>query len=333
MKENRQQFTFHYQGNFSVEEFLAALASEYNGDYKDNLLKIKNDAFDLHVYYFEWIKGVKITINSISFHEQVELHYQTDQNDSNLYFSFYPQINFHRKNWADKTVLQNTKSSIVLIEKNIGEVTLLFEPQEKREWISIEIPSNYFENIHHQNTINIQKYLLEKTYAFVELIPFEISKSLYELIHYNGERILQPSFTTYRLLELTTKFLYLIDNRGEELSTMNPNDIHRMIQLETALTKNVGKLPYIPELCAQFGISESKLQKDFKQMYGTTVYKYFQNFRLETTKQLLLETGKSMTQIALDCGFSSLKKFSTAFKEKYGVSPSGFRKGINFKCK
>ncbi|NME68055.1 AraC family transcriptional regulator [Flammeovirga aprica] len=330
MKENIQQFTFHYEGNFSVEDFLQTLAHQYQGTYKDDVLKIKNSAFDLKVKYYEWIQGIKITTNTITFYEQVALHYQTDQNDSNLYFSFYPQIDFQRKNWEDKTVVQNTKSPIALIEKNIGEVTLHFEPQEKREWISIEIPSSYFENIKHQDTLNINKYLTEKTYAYVELLPFEISKSLYELMDYKGEKALTSSFITYRLLELTTKFLFLIENRNDEQTNMNPDDIRRMIQVEAELIKDVAQLPYLPALCEQFGISETKLQKDFKQMFGTTVYKYFQNYRFETTKQFLMETGLSMTQIALDCGFSSLKKFSTAFKEKYGVSPSVFRKkGMN----
>ncbi|MBD0404994.1 AraC family transcriptional regulator [Flammeovirga sp. EKP202] len=328
MKEDRQQFTFHYKGNFSVEDFLKSLAEKYQGDYVDNTLSINNTAFDLNVKFLEWIEGVKITVNSITFYTPVDLHYQTDQNDENLYFSFYPQLHFNRKNWEDKSEIRNTNSSIALIEKNIGEVTLQFEPQEKREWISIEIPSNYFKNIKHHNSLKIEKYLNEKNYAYVEFIPFEISKSLYELIHYQGEKALAASYLTYRLLELTTRFLFLIEHRVEveEHTTMNPDDIQRMIQLENTLVKDASQLPYIPELCKNFGISESKLQKDFKQMFGTTVYKYFQNFRLETTKQLILETKYSMTQIALDCGFSSLKKFSTAFKEKYGLSPSEFRK-------
>lgn len=320
---------FSYKGNFSVLDFLDDLAKRYNGSLKNNILTIEHDAFDLQVKYFEWIKGIKVTVNTISFYEKAQINYQTDQNDSNLYFSFYPQVNINRKNWNDKSVLQNSKSPIVLIERNIGTVSLEFESQEQREWITIEVPSQYFDNINYQDIFSISKYLNENSYAYMELIPFEINKELYQLINYKKEKSLEASYITYRLLDLINHFLFLIHNREEQEIKMNPDDIQRIIKVEGEITKDASKLPYLPSLCEKFGLSETKLQKDFKLMYGTTVYKYFQNYRLETTKQLLSESQLSITQIALNSGFPSLKKYSSAFKEKYNISPSEFRKNEN----
>ena len=43
---------------------------------------------------------------------------------------------------------------------------------------------------------------------------------------------------------------------------------------------------------------------------------------------MLSETDEAVKSVAYDCGFSNPKYFSTAFKKKFGVSPSGFRKGL-----
>jgi AraC-like DNA-binding protein len=62
--------------------------------------------------------------------------------------------------------------------------------------------------------------------------------------------------------------------------------------------------------------------------YALTNYKtYLDGIRLEHAVELLERTDQSIGEIALQCGFPNSKAFSRAFKEKYGMLPSGFRRG------
>jgi AraC-like DNA-binding protein len=69
------------------------------------------------------------------------------------------------------------------------------------------------------------------------------------------------------------------------------------------------------------GLNEFKLKKGFKETFNQTVFEYLSDVRLETARNDLLNTGKSVTEIACELGYSSLQHFSAAFSKKFGVSP------------
>lgn len=89
-----------------------------------------------------------------------------------------------------------------------------------------------------------------------------------------------------------------------------------------------GELHYssLEELAAEHGISVSFLQKSFKQVYGLPVYQYLKTYRLEKAAAALLGTGRSVTEIALDAGYTNPAKFSEAFRKRFGLSPSEYRR-------
>jgi AraC-like DNA-binding protein len=69
-------------------------------------------------------------------------------------------------------------------------------------------------------------------------------------------------------------------------------------------------------------ISESKLKKDFKLIYGLPVYEYFQKIRMQTAKDKLLSGDHSVKEVAMELGYSNLSNFTIAFKKEFGLLPS-----------
>lgn len=69
----------------------------------------------------------------------------------------------------------------------------------------------------------------------------------------------------------------------------------------------------------------------FRTMVGETLNDFVQRIRLEKSIQKLIkEPSQSITEIALDCGFSSSQNFATLFKASYGLPPSTVRKEYNW---
>jgi AraC-like DNA-binding protein len=100
-------------------------------------------------------------------------------------------------------------------------------------------------------------------------------------------------------------------------------DISRVMQVEAVLTKDVFEpAPTISQLARMVSISESKLKKDFKLIYGVPVYEYFQKVRMQAAKDKLLEGGHSVKEVAMELGYSNLSNFTIAFKKEFGLLPS-----------
>ena len=77
----------------------------------------------------------------------------------------------------------------------------------------------------------------------------------------------------------------------------------------------------IKALSRKAAINECYLKKGFKEMYGTTIFDFFQNQRMEHAKYLLYEKNMTVTEVADLLEYSSISHFSTAFKKHTGLKP------------
>ena len=75
------------------------------------------------------------------------------------------------------------------------------------------------------------------------------------------------------------------------------------------------------------GIGDRKLQQGFKQLYGTTVFNYLQNYRLEQAQLMLREGNLNVATVANNIGYTHLGHFAAAFKRKFGMTPRDCLKG------
>lgn len=87
------------------------------------------------------------------------------------------------------------------------------------------------------------------------------------------------------------------------------------------LLQHIGDPITIKELSRKVAINECYLKKGFKEIYGTTIFDFYQQQRMEHAKYLLYEKGLSVTDVSALLGYSSISHFSTAFKKHTGLKP------------
>lgn len=107
---------------------------------------------------------------------------------------------------------------------------------------------------------------------------------------------------------------------------LRPYDIEKIREAHDYLLRNMENPCTLIELSHKVGINDFKLKKGFKKLYGTTVYDFLIDARMEKAKLLLLETDTPVHDIAFITGYKNLSSFITAFKKKTGYSPGSFKK-------
>jgi AraC family transcriptional regulator len=90
--------------------------------------------------------------------------------------------------------------------------------------------------------------------------------------------------------------------------------------------ENVCEPVSLAEVAAAVGRHEIHLAREFRRRFGVPVLAYQRRLRIERAVRLLKETRLALTEIALDCGFSSHAHFCREFGKQLGVSPSGYRR-------
>ncbi|MGC9356799.1 MAG: substrate-binding domain-containing protein [Anaerolineae bacterium] len=79
------------------------------------------------------------------------------------------------------------------------------------------------------------------------------------------------------------------------------------------------------DLAQYVALSEDYLTFCFRKELGVTPITYLNRFRVNQAKDLLVHTNKSITEIALDVGFSDSSYFSRVFRREVGLSPTDYR--------
>ena len=111
-------------------------------------------------------------------------------------------------------------------------------------------------------------------------------------------------------------------NNNIKLSDRDIECIHFAAQI---IKDHINNPVTIEELAKRIGINQTKLKTGFKSIFGTTVFGYLQQLRMNRAKQLLFDSDLSIEEISQLCGYINSSNFSAAFKKCCGVPPSAFR--------
>jgi two-component system response regulator YesN len=81
------------------------------------------------------------------------------------------------------------------------------------------------------------------------------------------------------------------------------------------------------ELSRELGYNESYISHVFADTMKTTIPEYVSSLRVQDAARLLKQTDHSVTQIALELGFGSIRNFNRVFLRQTGLSPREYRQG------
>ena len=115
----------------------------------------------------------------------------------------------------------------------------------------------------------------------------------------------------------------------EEINSFGNIEQKFIHKLNSLVNNNVGNSEYsVENLAKDLLISRVQLYRKIKAIMGISISDYISNIRLEKAKLMLETDSLTIAEIAYSNGFSSPNYFSTAFKNKYGMSPAAFRKSF-----
>ena len=147
---------------------------------------------------------------------------------------------------------------------------------------------------------------------------------LHQLLNCPYEDSLKQLYLEGKVLELMALQVNKFTEKTELVPHsrhLKPDDIERIHYAKHILVKNLVNPPSLIDLARRASINDFKLKQGFRQVFGTTVFGYLHQHRMEQAFLLLRSTEMTVTQVAQSIGYTNPSHFSAAFKKKYGVLP------------
>ena len=94
------------------------------------------------------------------------------------------------------------------------------------------------------------------------------------------------------------------------------------------IARQLNSLPKLTEIAAQVGTHDKKLSAIFREHMGMTLFAWVREERLRKAQELLTSSTMSIEDISAEIGFASAANFATAFRERFSVTPSAYRKTV-----
>ena len=162
-------------------------------------------------------------------------------------------------------------------------------------------------------------------FLFEEPIPSSIHKIALEMLDAKVPDILSNIYFKAKTEELIYYlFAALLRREATNIVALNTNDIQTVYGIRDILLAQLTIPPDLSELAAKANFSKSKLKRLFKQIFGVSIFRYYQSFRMQEAARLLKQHQLSVSEVGYQMGFSNLSHFTRTFEEYIGMKPKKY---------
>ena len=104
------------------------------------------------------------------------------------------------------------------------------------------------------------------------------------------------------------------------------NSQPRLVEAVQLMEANLEEPMSLDEVARHVGLSRRQLERLFQKHLNCVPTRYYLELRLARARQLLLQTGMSIVEVAFACGFVSAPHFSKCYRDYFGIPPRDERR-------
>ena len=194
--------------------------------------------------------------------------------------------------------------------------------------INIEVDATYLKGLFDLSDKSpVLQSLLQNTQPllFEQMMYPPLQKIVDEIVTEPVDETFELFFRRIKAEELVCRLLMELDKRDEQhLYALNSQDIQTIYKIKEQMLEHLETPPVMNELAVRANMSPTKLKRVFKQIFGNSIFRYYQEFRMKEAARLLKEEKLSVSDVGYQMGFTNLSHFSRVFHEHIGMKPKQY---------
>lgn len=308
------------------EDLIYAIAKSIDAEVIDGAMQIPPAYGSGYIKCISIPNGPTIMIRQYELKEELKITSKATEQGAD-----YAIISFHNI-YHDQHTMKSQRSLLPFaqMESAVKDYQEIFGSKTRFNTIIIIIQIDQLQALikPKSNESLIKDLILnKKPFIFEELLSPEMHdvarQILDKRIHYD----LQDLFYRIKAEELIYHFFVEL-NRRDKLSVypVNIEDLKKIYSIRDEVIEDLSINPNLTKLAQSHRMSESKIKRLFKQIFGTSVYNYYLTIKMDHAGVLLSENRRSVSEVGYLLGFSNLSHFAKLFERYKGLKPKKYAK-------
>jgi AraC-like DNA-binding protein len=163
-----------------------------------------------------------------------------------------------------------------------------------------------------------------KSFVLHEVMSQEMERTLKQLSQIDENTKLATLIYQTKAQELIyLLFVKLLKRNTSILFPVDQADVKKIYQIRSIILSHLGVTPQLPQLARSIGMSLTRMKQLFRQIFGDSIYQYYQTARMNEAAHLLSHLTVSETGYKL--GFTNLSHFGRLFEKHFQMKPKRYK--------
>jgi len=308
----------------SSKNYFASLKMSLGGDVTDNTYVLHKGSTKIKMSLYDSLPGLEILVTEAITSKPLLQNRLPDEDPDLIHFYIIKQGHPIQNVNNQQHLLEAGTPNGVFIYNGLFPVQTEYPAGVQFQFITLKITKKTIEQLlpKYFPTIN-EMFKENKAVTYHTSLPYEMEQIIDNIFFYENNDDKLSAMIMAKGLEVLSMQVKLIRDmvQKDELFGLHIDDYKRILNVKNLILSSLENTIVVEELASKFGVSLSKLKRDFKSMYNMTVYQFYTHAKMDEAYRRLKSGNFSVTEVGYDLGYSSLSKFSEMFKKIKGISP------------
>lgn len=277
-----------------------------------------------------FFEGVHIGYGDFRLPKPTLVYFDTDMETIEMHFALQGRARAHSRNFQKEIGFKANQHNLIYASEFKGAIEWCDEKDMKVFEINLW-PSFFRKYLPEGDLFDLFRESIERKESTVlSTHNYPITPQMMTLIHQimscNRTGHFKRMFLESHVIELLMLQLEQISNHNCEIfCAINKQHQEKLYAAREILNQQLSGELTLNSLAQRVGTNEFTLKKGFKELFGTTVFGYWTQVKMQEARTLLCEGIMNVAEVSTRVGYKNPQHFSTAFKRYFGYSPSELR--------
>lgn len=313
----------HFQEG-TAQTYYEILKKNFGGATHENNYILDHGPFRVKMSSYDLLGELEMIVNESECYKPIVFERSPDDDPDLIHINLILEGHYTQAYNEELKHMEAGSTKGIFLYDGQFPIKAEFPANVNLKWVGFKLRIPELKNL----LVDAQKVMIDlfgndEAIAYHATLPPELDRLLNDLFQYRELSSGQKPMMIARGIEIFTNLMTILKDliANKSLNGLHVEDFKRLNEVKKKLTSCFDQKITIEDLAGEFGVSASKLKRDFKQLFDTTIYQFYALAKMDEAFRRLKSGQYSVTEVGYDLGYQNLSKFAEMFKKVKGISP------------